>query len=147
MPTVENDDALRDLIAGTKTIAVVGLSPRESRDSHRVAAYLQQQGYRIIPVNPNADEVLGERSYPSLRDLPEPVDMVDVFRRPEYVPDVAREAVEIGAKALWMQIGVINDEAAGMADEGGLQVVMDRCLMVEHGRLMSSPGRRSTQEH
>lgn len=137
MSTVESDDALRDLITGTNTIAVVGLSPRENRDSHRVASYLQQQGFRIIPVNPNADEVLGERSYPSLSDVPEHVDLVDVFRRPEYVPDIAREAVEIGARAIWMQIGVVSEDAARIAGDGGLQVVMDRCLMVEHGRLTS----------
>lgn len=135
MPAIKTDDQLRDLIQRTKTIAVVGLSPKEHRDSHRVARYLQERGFRIIPVNPNAGEVLGETSYPSLRDVPEPVDLVDVFRRSEYLPDIARQAVEIGAKSLWMQVGIVNDEAAEIAGEADLPVVMDRCLMVDHGRL------------
>ncbi len=137
MPRVESDNDLRDLITSARTIAVVGLSPKEHRDSHRVAAYMQQQGFRIIPVNPNATEVLGEKAYPSLRDVPEPVDIVDVFRRAEYVDDVAQQAVEIGAGAIWMQMGVVNESAAETADQAGLKVVMDRCLMVDHGRLTS----------
>lgn len=137
MPRLESDAELRDLISGARTIAVVGLSPKTHRDSHRVAKYLQDQGYRIIPVNPNANDVLGEKAYSSLKDVPDPVDIVDVFRRPDTVDEVAREAVEIGARAIWLQIGVVNENAARTADDGGLDVVMDRCLMVDHGRLMS----------
>ena len=137
MPRVEADSELRDLITGARTIAVVGLSPKEHRDSHRVAKYLKEQGFRIIPVNPNANDVLGEQAYASLHDVPEPVDIVNVFRRPDAVDDVARDAVEIGAGAIWMQIGVVNESAAETADQAGLKVVMDRCLMVDHGRLTS----------
>lgn len=135
MPRLESDAELRDLIAGARTIAVVGLSPKEHRDSHRVAKYLQDQGYRIIPVNPNANDVLGEKAYTSLKDVPDAVDIVDVFRRPDAVDDVAREAVEVGARAIWLQVGVVNENAARIAEDGGLDVVMDRCLMVDYGRL------------
>lgn len=137
VPRIETDDELRDLIAGARTIAVVGLSPKEHRDSFRVAKYLQDHGYRIIPVNPNAREVLGEPVYRSLPDVPYPIDIVDVFRRPDAVEEIARDAVEIGARAIWLQIGIVNEAAATIADEGGLDVVMDRCLMVDHGRLTS----------
>jgi uncharacterized protein len=136
MPRLESDTELRELIENVRTIAVVGLSPKQHRDSYRVAEYMQQQGYRIIPVNPNVREVLGEQAYSSLSEIPEPIDLVDVFRRPEVVDDVAREAVEIGAKAIWLQIGVVNEEAARIAGEAGLDVVMNRCLMVDHGRLL-----------
>ena len=137
MPRIESDNELRELITGARTIAVVGLSPKEHRDSHRVAKYLKEQGYRIIPVNPNATEVLGEKAYDSLLDVPEKVDIVDVFRRPDAVDDVARDAVEIGAGTIWMQMGIVNESAADTADHAGLNVVMDRCLMVDHGRLTS----------
>lgn len=136
----QDEEVIQDLLRTTRTIAVVGLSPKRHRDSLRVARYLQRQGYRIIPVNPNADEVLGEKSYPSLQDVPEKVDLVDVFRRPEVVADVARDAVEIGADAIWMQIGVVNEEAARIASDAGLKVVMDRCLMVEHHRMDRNSG-------
>jgi uncharacterized protein len=136
MPRLESDTELRELIENVRTIAVVGLSPKQHRDSYRVAEYMQQQGYRIIPVNPNVREVLGEQAYSSLSEIPEPIDLVDVFRRPEVADDVAREAVEIGAKAIWLQIGVVNEEAARIAGEAGLDVVMNRCLMVDHGRLL-----------
>jgi predicted CoA-binding protein len=126
---------IQGILKESKTIAVVGLSPKPGRDSHEVAKYLQQQGYRIIPVNPAAERILGERSYPDLKSVPEPVDLVDVFRRPEETPLIARDAVAIGAKALWLQIGIVSDEAAGIARRGGLDVVMDRCSMVEHRRL------------
>jgi predicted CoA-binding protein len=125
---------IKNILEESKTVAVVGLSPREERDSHRVAKYLQSQGYRIIPVNPNADEILGERSYPDLASIPEPIDVVDVFRRSEAVPEIVEEAIKVGAKTVWMQIGVIHEEAAARAREAGLQVVMDRCMMVEHRR-------------
>jgi uncharacterized protein len=133
----QDEETIREVVSSAQTIAVVGLSPRESRDSHMVARYLREQGYRVIPVNPNTDEVLGEKSYPSLTDVPDTIDLVNVFRRPEFVPDIAREAVEVGAKVIWMQIGVVNDEAARIAAVGGLKVVMDRCLMVEHRRIAS----------
>ena len=125
---------IRSILEESKTVAVVGLSPREERDSHRVAKYLQSQGYRIIPVNPNADEILGERSYPDLASIPEPIDVVDVFRGSEAVPEIVEEAIQVGAKTVWMQQGVIHEEAAARAREAGLRVVMDRCMMVEHRR-------------
>jgi predicted CoA-binding protein len=137
---------IKSILAESKTVAVVGLSPRKERDSHRVAKYLQSQGYRIIPVNPNADEVLGERSYPDLASVPEPVDVVDVFRRSEAVPEIVEEAIKLGARTIWMQMGVIHEEAAARAREAGLQVVMDRCMMVEHRRYFergSAEGRRA----
>ena len=108
-----------------KTIAVVGLSPNPDRDSHRVALYLQQAGYRVIPVNPMVDEVLGEKSYPDLKSIPEHIDMVDVFRRSELVPPVVDEAIELGVKFIWMQDGVIHEESAKKAEEAGIPVIMD----------------------
>jgi predicted CoA-binding protein len=131
---VTGADIIKNILEESKTVAVVGLSPREERDSHRVAKYLQRQGYRIIPVNPNAEEVLGERSYPDLSSVPEPIDIVDVFRRSEVVPDIVEEAIKVGVKTVWMQMGVIHEEAAARAREAGLQVVMDRCMMIEHRR-------------
>lgn len=125
---------IKSILEESKTVAVVGLSPKEERDSHRVARYLQSQGYRVIPVNPSADEILGERSYPDLASVPEPIDVVDVFRRSEAVPEIVEEAIKVGAKAVWMQEGVIHEEAAARARQAGLQVVMDRCMMVEHRR-------------
>ena len=116
---------IEEQLSGSRTIAVVGLSPDQERDSHRVARYLREQGYRIIPVNPMVDEVLGEKSYPDLKSVPEPIDMVDIFRRSEYVPSVVDEAIQVGAKYIWMQDGVINEEAARKALAAGLLVVMD----------------------
>jgi predicted CoA-binding protein len=116
-----------------KTIAVVGLSSDPSRPSYGVARYMQRQGYRIIPVNPNETQVLGEQAYASLHDIPVPVDVVDVFRRPEHVPEVVDEAIAIGAPVLWLQQGVIHPQAAQRAQAAGLAVVMDRCIKVEHG--------------
>ena len=117
-----------------KTIAIVGLSGDPLRASHFVGFYLQRHGYRVIPVNPREAGILGEKSYASLSDIPDPVDIVDVFRRPEAVPDIAREAVAIGAKTLWCQYNVISEEGAQIAEAGGLTVIMDRCLKVEHAR-------------
>ena len=125
---------IRKLLEQAKTIAVVGLSPNPLRPSNFVAFYIQRHGYRIVPVNPRETEILGERSYPSLSAIPFPVDIVDVFRAPDAVPAIAREAVEIGAKALWLQFGVISPEGARIASNGGLDVVMDRCIKVEHAR-------------
>jgi predicted CoA-binding protein len=117
-----------------KTVAIVGLSPNELRASNFVGYYLRRHGYRIVPVNPRETEILGEASYPSLVDVPVRIDVVDVFRKPEAVPEIAREAVAIGAGALWCQFGVINLEAARIAEDGGVTVIMDRCLKVEHAR-------------
>jgi predicted CoA-binding protein len=117
-----------------KTIAIVGLSGNELRASNFVGYYMQRHGYRVIPVNPRETEVLGETSHKSLLDVPVPVDIVDVFRAPDALPGIAREAVRIGAKALWCQFGVINEEGARIAEEGGLDVIVDRCLKVEHAR-------------
>lgn len=119
-----------------KTIAVVGLSARPGRPSHAVAKYLQSHGYRIIPVNPTVAEVLGERSYARLEDIPEHVDVVDVFRRSEEAPAIAASAAAIGAKAIWLQEGVVSQEAAAQAQAAGLTVVMDRCMLKEHARLV-----------
>lgn len=130
-----NDSDLKLLLQNTRTIAVVGLSEKPDRPSHHVAAYLQSVGFRIIPVNPSVLSILGERSYPTLYDIPEPVDMVDVFRRSEAVPAIVQEAIAIGAKSLWLQEGVIHEEAAAMARAAGLQVVMDRCILKEHERV------------
>ena len=120
------------LVREARTIAVVGLSADPGRPSHGVARYLRRAGLRILPVNPHLSSWEGLTAYASLADLPEPVDVVDVFRRPEYVPAIAREAVAAGAGALWLQLGVISPTAAEIAAEGGLDVVMDRCLAVEH---------------
>ena len=121
-----------EILEQSRVIVVVGLSPREERDSHRVAKYLQAQGYRIIPVNPGHDELLGERSYRTLKDVPEPVEVVDVFRSPQHVVPIAEDAVAIGAKALWLQDGVINEAAARTAEEAGLLVVMNDCMLRQH---------------
>lgn len=131
-----DDEEIKQLMASAKKIAVVGLSKDPSKDSYRVAKYLQDQGYKIIPVNPTISEVLGEKAYPSLKEVPGPVDIVDVFRRPEDVPLIAEAAAGIKAGALWMQLGIVNEDAAKTAAGAGLKVVMDRCLKVEHGRLM-----------
>ena len=129
-----NSDVVAQILRGGKTIAVVGLSSNPMRASHEVAAYLKNAGYRIIPVNPNETEVLGEKAYARLEDVPEPVDIVDVFRRAEEVPAVAGSAIKIKAKVLWMQLGIENGEAAERARAAGLVVVEDSCLMVEHKR-------------
>jgi len=134
-PVLPSDEELRSILGSSRVIAVVGLSSKSWRPSHEVASYLQAKGYRIIPVNPNETEVLGERAYPSLLDVPEHVDVVDVFRRSEHTPDVAREAVRMGAKVLWLQEGVIDAEAYRIASEGGLGVVMGACMMRQRERL------------
>ncbi|CAM3652095.1 CoA-binding protein [Marinicrinis lubricantis] len=133
-------EEIKVILENTKTIAVVGLSENPERTSHMVARALQEKGYRIIPVNPNAAEILGEKCYPQLTDVPEPVDVVDVFRRSEHVWPVAEQAVEIGAKVLWLQSGIINEEAAQLALDHGLMVVMDRCIKVEDAILMPKKG-------
>lgn len=126
------------ILAATRTIAVVGLSDKTDRPSHTVAAYLQKQGYRIIPVNPNLKEVLGEKAYPSVRDIPGPVDVVDIFRRAEDVPPIVEDAIAKGAKVVWMQLGIVNEAAADRAEAAGLKVVMDTCMEVIHRALWLS---------
>lgn len=121
------------LLSESKTIAVVGLSSDPSRPSFGVSRYMQRAGYRIIPVNPKETEVLGEKSYASLSDVPDPVDIVNIFRRPNLVGNVVEEAIaKGGVKGIWMQLGIVNEEAAKLAEEAGLYVVMDRCIMIEH---------------
>ena len=127
---------IREILHNARTIAIVGLSPDPLRPSHFVGYYLQRHGYKVVPVNPKETEILGEKSYPSLSAIPFPVDVVDVFRRSDAVPGIAREAVQIGARALWLQFGVISREGADIAEQGGLQVVVDRCMKVEHARNM-----------
>lgn len=129
------DPVVIQRVLAAKTIAVVGLSADPARPSNEVAVYLQQAGYRVIPVNPRESSILGEVCYPSLTDIPEPVQMVDVFRNAEAVPPIAAEAVAIGAQCLWLQLGVISPEGAAIASDGGLDVVMDRCTKIEHARL------------
>jgi uncharacterized protein len=119
-----------------RTVAVVGLSSNELRPSNFVGFYLKRHGYRVIPVNPREESILGETSYPSLSAIPEPVDVVDVFRAPDAVPAIAEEAVTIGAKTLWLQYGVISPEGAEIAERGGVAVVMDRCMKIEHARYL-----------
>ena len=127
-------DAILELLKNYKSIAVVGLSSNPTRPSHGVTEYMQGAGYRIIPVNPNETEVLGERSYPRLEDVPERIDIVNVFRRAAEVPPVVESAIRIGAKAVWMQLGVENEEAAEKARAAGLVVIEDACILVEHRR-------------
>jgi predicted CoA-binding protein len=127
---------IQRVLQEAKSVAVVGASSDVLRASHFVAYYLKMHGYRVIPVNPNETEVLGEKAYPSLLDIPEPVHVVDVFRRPNAVPQIAEQAVQIGAKVLWLQFGVISPEGAEIAERGGLEVVMDRCMKIEHARFM-----------
>ena len=134
-------EQIKSVLENAGNIAVVGLSDDPSKTSHQVAAAMQAKGYRIIPVNPNAESVLGEKSYASLKDIPEPVDIVNVFRRPEHTPAIAEEAVAIGAKVLWLQLGIVNEEAAEIASKGGLLVIMDRCIKVEDSILL--PGGRA----
>jgi predicted CoA-binding protein len=130
------DRELRALLGDVRTIAVVGLSSRPNRPSYEVARYLQEHGYRIVPVNPNETEVLGERAYASLADVPDRIDVVDVFRRAEETPAIARDAVAIGTRVLWLQEGIVSDEAARIATEGGLEVIMGVCIRHVRARLM-----------
>lgn len=131
---MEHGTDISKLLREAKTIAVVGCSPKPERDSHRVAAYLQNAGYRVIPINPGADEILGVRSYPDLASVPPEIeiDIVDVFRAPKYVPAVVDAVLERGARALWLQLGCGHDEAEARAADAGLEVVSDRCIKVEH---------------
>jgi len=131
-----SDQQIKDLLRSAHTIAVVGLSSSRLRASYGVAQYMQSAGYRIIPVNPNEQQVLGEKAYPRLEDVPEKIDVVDVFRRSEFVPAVVDSAIRIGARAIWMQEGVAYEAAAQRARAAGLFVVMDTCILKEHRRLL-----------
>jgi Predicted CoA-binding protein len=126
---------IRELLTTARVIAVVGLSGRKHRPSFGVSEYMQRSGYRIIPINPNESSILGEKAYASLEDVPEKIDIVDIFRRSEFVPEIVEQAIRAGAGAIWMQEGVIHEEAAARAQAAGLTVVMDRCILKEHQRL------------
>jgi predicted CoA-binding protein len=130
------DTDIRQLLTSASTIAIVGASSNPERSSHGIMGRLLQLGYRVIPVNPNETEVLGQKAYPSLPDVPTPIDIVDVFRRAEYTPAIADAAVKVHAKALWLQQGIVNEDAAARATAGGLMVIMDACIAVEHALLI-----------
>jgi predicted CoA-binding protein len=134
-PYRPGDGELRSILGSAKTIAIVGLSSDPEKYSYEVASYLQDHGYRIIPVNPFETEVLGEKAYPSLSDVPETIDAVDVFRKAEKTPEIARQAVQVGAKVLWLQNDIVNDQARQIAEDAGLDVVMGVCIMTTHRRL------------
>jgi len=127
-----NDEQLTELLKSSKTIAVVGCSPKPDRTSHQIDAFLLEKGYHVIPVHPQADTILGQKVYASLADIPEPVDIVNVFRKPEFTQPIAKAAVAIGAKALWLQQGIINEDSYLIATDGGLICVMDLCIAVMH---------------
>jgi predicted CoA-binding protein len=129
------DATIKEVLSTPQTVAVVGCSPDPHRDSHRIAKLLKDKGHRVIPVNPGYQEILGEPCYASLRDIPEKVDMVDIFRRSEYVAPIVDDAIATGAKIVWMQLGVIDEQAAARAEDAGLIVVMDRCPAIEYRRL------------
>ncbi|HXX84698.1 MAG TPA: CoA-binding protein [Casimicrobiaceae bacterium] len=136
MPIVDDITGIRRILRTSRTIAVVGLSAKWYRPSFFAAKYMQDHGYRIVPVNPSYQEVLGERCYSSLTDVPDRIDIVDCFRKPEEMVPIAREAVKIRAKVLWMQLGIRNAEAAKIATDAGLDVVMDHCVKIEHARIL-----------
>jgi uncharacterized protein len=137
-PKYQNPDLIRDLLADTHTIAMVGLSKDPQRPSYFVASYLKYEGYRVIPVNPTASEILGERCYPDLLSIPDPVDMVDIFRPAQVCPEIVEQAIAKKAKSVWLQLRIFHLEAAQQAEAAGLQVVMDRCVKMEHGRYNGS---------
>jgi predicted CoA-binding protein len=130
---------IKKVLTHSKTVAIVGLSAKPEQDSFMVARYLRDHGYEIFPVNPTVGEILGRTSYASLRDLPTPPDVVDIFRRAEFVPQIVEESIAIGAKAIWMQLGIRHPEAARRAREAGLMVVMDHCMKREHQRITGNP--------
>lgn len=133
---MNNDQTLKDILLSAKTIASVGLSSNRAKESYGIVEYLKGQGYHIIPVNPTTSEVLGEKAYPDLESVPEKIDVVQVFRKPEDVPPVVDSAIKVGAKVVWMQEGIVNEEAAEKARAAGLQVVMDACMRATHRRLI-----------
>lgn len=129
------DDEVKAILEESRTVAVVGMSSKPERDSHKVAAYLKEHGYRVIPVNPSEDEILGEKSYAKLEDIPGKVDVVDIFRKPGAIPAIVDSAIAIGAGAVWMQLGLAHHESAEKARAAGLKVVQSKCMKVEHSRL------------
>jgi predicted CoA-binding protein len=131
------DEEIRGILENNRTIAVVGLSIDPGKDSHRVAKYLKEHGYRLVPVNPKADEILGEQCYASLKEIPFSVDLVDIFRKIEAIPAIVDEAIAIGAKVVWMQLGLAENRSAHKAMAAGLKVVMNKCLKIEHSRYFS----------
>jgi len=133
---MNNDQMMKDILLSAKTIASVGLSSNPGKESYGIVQYLKSQGYRVIPVNPTADEILGEKSYPDLESVPEKIDVVQVFRKPEDVLPVVDSAIKAGAKVVWMQEGIVNEEAAQKARQAGLQVIMDACMRMTHRRLI-----------
>lgn len=136
-----------DILKTYKTVAVVGLSPKAERDSHKVAKYLKDNGYTIIPVNPGQKEILGEKSYPNLKAIPSSVDIVDIFRRPDAVLPIVGDAIEIGAKAVWMQLDIANNKAAKKAREAGIEVVMNKCIKIEHMNMNSKASSQEEKPH
>ena len=133
---MNSDKVMKEILLSAKTVASVGLSSNQEKESYWIVSYLKEQGYRIFPVNPTAAEILGEKAYPDLSSIPDKVDVVQVFRKPEDVPPVVDEAIRIGAKVVWMQEGIVNEEAAQKARQAGLQVVMDACMRATHRRLI-----------
>ncbi len=135
---MDRDSVLKEILQSSKTIASVGLSSNPEKESYRIASYLKAQGYRIIPVNPTASEIMGETSYPDLQSVPEKIDVVQVFRKPEDVPPVVDDAIKAGARVIWMQEGIVHEQAAEKARQAGLQVVMDTCMRVAHRTLIGA---------
>src|SRR5215213_9127613 len=136
---MNNDQMMKEILLSAKTIASVGLSSNTEKESYWIVSYLKAQGYHVIPVNPTANEILGEKAYPDLTSVPEKIDVVQVFRKPEDVPPVVDDAIRAGAKVVWMQEGIVNEEAAQKARAAGLQVVMDACMRAAHRRLVGRP--------
>jgi len=136
MARITKDKEIKTILEESKVVAVVGMSQKTWRDSNKIGRYLMDNGYRVIPVNPAYDEIDGEKCYDSLKDVPADIDIVDVFRKPEAVAEIANEAIDVGAKTLWLQLGVVDEEAAEKAANAGLNVIMDHCVMVEHRKLL-----------
>lgn len=132
-----SDAVISQILQQAKTIAVVGCSAKPDRASHQIAAYLMAQGYQVFPIHPQADTILGQKTYASLADVPVAIDIVNVFRKPEFTPSIAQEAADIGAKTLWLQLGIRNDNAAAIAESHGLTCVMDNCILIKHQALIS----------
>ena len=140
---MNNDQEMREILLSTNTVASVGMSSNDEKESYWIVFFLKEQGYRMIPVNPKATEIFGEKAYASLSDIPDKIDVVQVFRKPEDVPPVVEEAIKIGAKVVWMQEGIVNEEAAKMARDAGLKVVMNACMRATHKRLGLGPKKKS----
>ena len=138
---MNDDQMMKDILLSAKTVASVGLSSNMEKESYWIVSYLKEQGYHMIPVNPTADEILGEKAYPNLGSIPVKIDVVQIFRRPEDVPPIVEDAIKVGARVVWMQEGVINKEAAARAEQAGLKVVMNRCMMKTHMRLFGGLAR------